>query len=215
MSQIVHSLDLRMNEPVSNNFLITWLKIARHTSRIWPLVKFALEKSFLPLNENHIVNWTLPRELYPPTSRCFQLWQTRYTHHRIFSRHCFRRGRGERGRTSNKHFSPQRPILPFLLAPISSSTSPLLKDPLYIYLPSTRYPLSRDFHAVLRSVFRFATFTDIQISPPRGIPLWVGCSSIEMIFCNNLCTGFVLFSSSRCERSIYPSDNVKQRRMKC
>lgn len=155
MSQIVHSLDLRMNEPVSNNFLIIWLKIARHTSRIWPLVKFALEKSFLPLNENHIVNWTLPRELYPPTSRCFQLWQTRYTHHRIFSRHCFRRGRGERGRTSNKHFSPQRPILPFLLAPISSSTSPLLKDPLYIYI----FPrLDIPFHAIftLFSVPSFA-----------------------------------------------------------
>lgn len=213
MSQIVHSLDLRMNEPVSNNFLIIWLKIARHTSRIWPLVKFALEKSFLPLNENHIVNWTLPRELYPPTSRCFQLWQTRYTHHRIFSRHCFRRGRGERGRTSNKHFSPQRPILPFLLAPISSSTSPLLKDPLYIYI----FPrLDTPFHAIftLFSVPSFA-LRHSQISPPRGIPLWVGCSSIEMIFCNNLCTGFVLFSSSRCERSIYPSDNVKQRRMKC
>lgn len=155
MSQIVHSLDLRMNEPVCNNFLIIWLKIARHTSRIWPLVKFALEKSFLPLNENHIVNWTLPRELYPPTSRCFQLWQTRYTHHRIFSRHCFRRGRGDRGRTSNKHFSPQRPILPFLLAPISSSTSPLLKDPLYIYI----FPrLDTLFHAIftLFSVPSFA-----------------------------------------------------------
>lgn len=162
MSQIVHSLDLRMNEPVSNNFLIIWLKIARHTSRIWPLVKFALEKSFLPLNENHIVNWTLPRELYPPTSRCFQLWQTRYTHHRIFSRHCFRRGRGERGRTSNKHFSPQRPILPFLLAPISSSTSSLLKDPLYIYIssldsipPFTRFSRCSPFRLSLCDIHRY------------------------------------------------------------
>lgn len=95
----------------------------------------------------------MPRELYPPTWRCFQLWQTRYTHHRIFSRHCFR----------NKHFSPQHPILPFLLAPISSSTSPLLKDladPLYIYISF----LDTSFHAVLHSVFRFATFTDIPLS---------------------------------------------------
>lgn len=97
----------------------------------------------------------MPRELYPPTWRCFQLWQTHYTHHRIFSRHCFR----------NKHFSPQHPMC----NPLSSRAYLLLHFPfikgsrgsfIYIYISF----LDTSFHAVLHSVFRFATFTDIPLS---------------------------------------------------
>lgn len=61
------------------------------------------------------------------------------------------------------------PFLSHLLPPPLPLYYPT--DPLYIYIyhPSIRYPLSRDFHAVFHSVF--ATFTDIQISLPRGVPL--------------------------------------------
>lgn len=61
------------------------------------------------------------------------------------------------------------PFLSHLLPPPLPLYYPT--DPLYIYIyhPSIRYPLSRDFHAILHSVF--ATFTDIQISLPQGVPL--------------------------------------------
>lgn len=133
----------------------------------------------------------MPRELYPPTWRCFQLWQTRYTHHRIFSRHCFR----------NKHFSPQHPILPFLLASISSSTSSLLKDladPLYIYIYIfPRYLLSRcsPFRLSLCDIHRY--------------PFEWAVHPLKRFFATTFARDLYY---SRCERSIYRSDNARQRR---
>lgn len=117
-----------------------------------------------PSLERHIVNWTLPREFYPPTSRCFQLWQTRYTRHRIFSEHCFRGGGGEG--------AVERAISIFLLETLSSSfflfpPPPPLYYPLY--LPSTFERFSRCFPS------RLSLHSTLLAS------LWVGWA-FEVIF---------------------------------
>lgn len=139
-----------------------------------------------PSLERHIVNWTLPRELYPPTSRCFQLWQTRYTRHRIFSEHCFRGGGGEGAveRAISIFLLETPPILLFF--PIS--TSPLLSFILYTF-PR----LSSDFHAVFHRVFRFS-------SRPFE---WA--ERLKWFFEANLShrIRIILECYSRCERSIW------------
>lgn len=129
-----------------------------------------------PSLERHIVNWTLPRELYPPTSRCFQLWQTRYTRHRIFSEHCFRGGGGEG--------AVERAISIFLLETLLSSSFFLFPPPLY-------YPLSfipsLDFRAIF-TLFSIASFASPRV-PLSGLSVWND-------FLKQISrTGFVLFSN--------------------
>lgn len=89
------------------------------------------------------------------------------------------------------------PFLSHLLPPPLPLYYPT--DPLYIYIiPRSDTP----FHAIF-TLFSIPSLRHSQTSryPFLEVSLWVGCSSIEMIFCNHLCTGFVLFSPSRCEIS--------------
>lgn len=138
-----------------------------------------------PSLERHIVNWTLPRELYPPTSRCFQLWQTRYTRHRIFSEHCFRGGGGEG--------AVERAISIFLLETLSSSFFLFPPPP-----PLYTFPrLSSDFHVVFHRVFRFTRHSSRPFEWAERLKWFFEANLSHRIRIR------ILECYSRCERSIW------------
>lgn len=88
-------------------------------------------------------------------------------------------------------------VIPFLLAPISSSTSPLLKDladPLYIYISSL---LSRC------SPFR------LSLCDIHWYPFEWAVHPLKRFFATTFARDLYY---SRCERSIYRSDNARQGR---